>query len=67
MLCRVGCAEVVSAEVRLRVASAFIAVVARPWGPLEVYPAASTQRAVFRVLRQRLFSFLFSLMFYCTE
>lgn len=36
LLCRVGCAESVSADVRLRVASTFVAVVARPWGPLEV-------------------------------
>ncbi|CAM9203456.1 unnamed protein product, partial [Hapterophycus canaliculatus] len=35
LLCRAGCAGSVDATVRLRVASALIAVVARPWGALE--------------------------------
>lgn len=38
VLCRVGCTESVKAEVRLKVASALVTVVARPWGPLEVRP-----------------------------
>lgn len=36
VLCRIGCAASVDGPVRLRVAGALIAVVARPRGPLEV-------------------------------
>lgn len=36
VICRVGCAESVDAELQLRVAGALIIVVARPWGVLEV-------------------------------
>lgn len=36
VLCRVGCAMSVDDHLRLKVASALIGVVARPWGPLEV-------------------------------
>ncbi|CAN0023315.1 unnamed protein product, partial [Scytosiphon promiscuus] len=35
LLCRAGCGGSVDSKVRLRVASALIAVVARPWGALE--------------------------------
>lgn len=56
LLCRVGCAESVNADLRLRVASAFIAVVARPWGPLEVR-FCSLGRAILRELRHDIFSF----------
>ena len=51
LLCRVGCAESVSADVRLRVASAFIAVVARPWGPLEVCLRSFLQSLFVQLLR----------------
>lgn len=37
VICRVGCAESVDAELRLRVAGALISVIARPWGILEVW------------------------------